>query len=649
VNKLIRFFTISCLVLGGAALLAMDGAPAGADAGTPAVAQTDAAAQPEQRQSVTPLPRRADRVETVGPGHVSFAISKSGKWLDFSVRGSGRNLFDDAGIVVFARGAGGEVVTVTDTRGIGMREAPGIGALGVVQEGTRGGARYPSANPDDDGDGRIDEDPLDGIDNDGDGLIDEDFAAIGDEMIVAGCETSADSAPSVAEGQPVSGCTVSLRQECSAWSLAHIDEMVAIRLTVRNMGDAPLDGVRIGAVIGRQKDFELSTRVLPGAATDAFDRPLAAKAMLLDDGEWPALAAVFASESDGREEVSWLTGEARADRRLADVVTAAERPDALARPDRRLRDGATGEATTGNGSASPAAGSRGAIGQGAIGQGAYGISPVLGTLEPGGEATVYIALVAVTSEEQVDRAIEDAFRTLQGDEGHRMIPPPMSITRRNIWGSYRLRVPGDPTAGLLLTLTDPRAQRINPAEISRLEGLDLRSATRIELPSGDVTFEITGELPGDIASSERAVLSGRTSGGEMFNAILRPSGAEGEASVESARTYWNTGGKLEEALLSGSPNPFRDATTISYEVPSQIVDETGATIQFNGSVETSVKVYNVAGRLVSDLVETTHGPGRYEIQWSAQDEAGTEVASGVYYVKLQIGKRFVTKRLTQLK
>jgi hypothetical protein len=47
-----------------------------------------------------------------------------------------------------------------------------------AREGDPGGRRGFSRQADDDGDGLIDEDPLDGRDNDGDGLIDEDHAAI---------------------------------------------------------------------------------------------------------------------------------------------------------------------------------------------------------------------------------------------------------------------------------------------------------------------------------------------------------------------------------------------------------------------------------------------------------------------------------------
>jgi flagellar hook assembly protein FlgD len=102
-------------------------------------------------------------------------------------------------------------------------------------------------------------------------------------------------------------------------------------------------------------------------------------------------------------------------------------------------------------------------------------------------------------------------------------------------------------------------------------------------------------------------------------------------------------------LLNGSPNPFREETTIYYEVPSSVSDDDGNVLNFVNPVSTSVKIYNVAGRLVSILVDTILTPGDYNTSWQAVDASGNNVASGVYYIKLQIGKKHVTKRLIQLK
>ncbi|NCQ34439.1 hypothetical protein GW813_05030, partial [bacterium] len=56
--------------------------------------------------------------------------------------------------------------------------------MAFAAEGADHGLRGFSPGADDDRDGMVDEDRLDGRDNDGDGMVDEDFAAIGDRMAV---------------------------------------------------------------------------------------------------------------------------------------------------------------------------------------------------------------------------------------------------------------------------------------------------------------------------------------------------------------------------------------------------------------------------------------------------------------------------------
>jgi hypothetical protein len=114
--------------------------------------------------------------------------------------------------------------------------------------------------------------------------------------------------------------------------------------------------------------------------------------------------------------------------------------------------------------------------------------------------------------------------------------------------------------------------------------------------------------------------------------------------------FWSTSGRLQEALLVGSPNPFRDTVTIEYEIPSRVTDEEGVEHELpSGGEQASVKVYNVAGRLVATLVDQPHGVGKYRTGWVARNDDGNLVASGVYYVKLQIGRRSVTMRMVQLR
>jgi hypothetical protein len=120
--------------------------------------------------------------------------------------------------------------------------------------------------------------------------------------------------------------------------------------------------------------------------------------------------------------------------------------------------------------------------------------------------------------------------------------------------------------------------------------------------------------------------------------------------VSGFDAFWSTVGKLQETLITGSPNPFHDQVTIDYEIPRRVIDETGAEHVLDGSVQqTSVKIYNVAGRLVATLFDEPRTPGKYRVGWSGRGDDGSTLASGVYYVKLQIGKRSVTMRMVQLK
>jgi hypothetical protein len=151
---------------------------------------------------------------------------------------------------------------------------------------------------------------------------------------------------------------------------------------------------------------------------------------------------------------------------------------------------------------------------------------------------------------------------------------------------------------------------------------------------------------------ERILIKGRDDTGAFFDAVLNPTGerlAPGPTAAADAEQYWQTAGKLPEMLLVGSPNPFREQTTVFYEIPSTIETDDGGELRIEGSVEASVKVYDVTGRLVNILVDEVAGPGRYQTGWRAVDENGGPVASGVYYIKLQLGKRHITKRLILLK
>ena len=81
---------------------------------------------------------------------------------------------------------------------------------------------------------------------------------------------------------------------------------------------------------------------------------------------------------------------------------------------------------------------------------------------------------------------------------------------------------------------------------------------------------------------------------------------------------------MSELRLSPAwPNPFRDETVIRFALPA--------------AGPASVRVYNVAGRLVRELPTQRGSAGLNERIWDGKDADGDTVASGIYFVRVEAG------------
>ncbi|HET6341512.1 MAG TPA: T9SS type A sorting domain-containing protein [Gemmatimonadota bacterium] len=90
------------------------------------------------------------------------------------------------------------------------------------------------------------------------------------------------------------------------------------------------------------------------------------------------------------------------------------------------------------------------------------------------------------------------------------------------------------------------------------------------------------------------------------------------------------GGDGSGALLQNFPNPFRETTTIIYEV----VD--------GGDVE--IVVYDLQGREVERLAEGFREPGEYTVEWDGRSAADREVAAGIYVIRMSTSTGMSTIR-----
>ncbi len=85
-------------------------------------------------------------------------------------------------------------------------------------------------------------------------------------------------------------------------------------------------------------------------------------------------------------------------------------------------------------------------------------------------------------------------------------------------------------------------------------------------------------------------------------------------------------------LWQNRPNPFRQTTTVRYQITEP------------GHV--GLKVYNVAGQCVRTLLDGYQVPGSHEVRWDGRDHGATRVAGGVYLVRLSAtGTEFIEKAI----
>jgi len=110
-------------------------------------------------------------------------------------------------------------------------------------EGAPNGNHYPSA-ADDDGDGRADEDWLNGVDDDHDGRIDEDYAAFGKLMF--SCRYRDDEKLSRMAWPEHTPLGLEIRQETYQWGDVDYRDFIAVHYGVKNGGYDYLSNIYVG-------------------------------------------------------------------------------------------------------------------------------------------------------------------------------------------------------------------------------------------------------------------------------------------------------------------------------------------------------------------------------------------------------------------
>ena len=509
---------------------------------------------------------------------------------------------------------------------------PDRGVTGAA-EGCRGGKRYPADGADDDGDGAFDEDPLDGRDNDGDGEVDEDFAAVGDGMYVT---SSID---------PQYGIRVTRRHH--VWNYGHVRDFIGFSTTIEYLPPEGEDGLLRDLELIHYIDFEIGDRDDAGrgrddrvffmqALPDAEEKTNPVVAAVSGAGSGGPFAAVvfFGASCPGGPMESGAAGRNR--QRHVDSLWSegagsfrvlGKEPATLDRDNAELVDGYGGQRVMVTEAAS------GDI----VLTHRFGSA---GTIYPGDCVELAWAIVFGRDRAALMRNISRARETWNGlalpeNERLRWVVPARRAVRVEAGAVLApVWVQGKKRPAVSIDLPSIEGEEIEWLRVAGIQTDDYET----------VCGRIIIALDDGTAAAGPFSVEGQVTDGTMFTAHIGEEELQRYAGEDDLQP-----GRLPEDSIRLFPNPFATDLTIDVLVhePSRYSKDRSVSAQPGIS---SVRVYDVKGRLVRSLVidEVLH-PGEHILGWDGTDEAGTKVAAGVYYCRLQIGERSLTRRVILLR
>ena len=83
------------------------------------------------------------------------------------------------------------------------------------------------------------------------------------------------------------------------------------------------------------------------------------------------------------------------------------------------------------------------------------------------------------------------------------------------------------------------------------------------------------------------------------------------------------------------PNPFNPSTTINISLPNQ--------------TELVVSVFDISGRLITELVNNNHPAGTYSVTWNGLSKSGMELPTGIYFLEVKTNQNRHIQKLAFIK
>lgn len=174
---------------------------------------------------------------------------------------------------------------------------------------------------------------------------------------------------------------------------------------------------------------------------------------------------------------------------------------------------------------------------------------------------------------------------------------------------------------------------LNPLEGLKKADNELTHVSPKSSSSGSVVFNFTFTAPGTagevtLFAAGNSVNQNGANTGDAWNFA-----ANKTIAVDVSTGIDNNNVISSFNLEQNYPNPFNPATTIVYEIPASVSGQ-----------QTVLKVFDLSGREVAELVNEIKTAGRYSINFNASG-----LSSGVYIYQLKAGNYSITKKMSLLK
>ncbi len=111
--------------------------------------------------------------------------------------------------------------------------------------------------------------------------------------------------------------------------------------------------------------------------------------------------------------------------------------------------------------------------------------------------------------------------------------------------------------------------------------------------------------------------------GKVRGALVHEYGAYPADSVQSKKAIMPIAANSHHFAIRVHPNPFNPTTHVKFSLPTA------------GAI--ALRIYDVNGRLVRELLHAQRAAGDHLVTWDGRDERGAAAASGVYFIRFEAG------------